>query len=577
MDGSTDVLYTSTWGGENFGNHTTERQSFDAWGERRAAATHVTYRAGDGDAFRTGGNDYDRGYTGHEQLDDSGLIHMNGRLYDPELGRMLSPDPFVQIPEFSQNFNRYSYVLNNPLNLTDPSGFDWLGNLGAKSLNWLGRRLGPTWSTVLVIVTRVVITHFAGPVWGSTAAAGLQAGLNGGSASDIRRAEAIGFAQGVAFQGVDAYTYGLTDSALVNGAIQTAGHAVVGGASNYAMGGKFSDGFYSAAVANELGGLAGSTGAYDNVITGTIASGVIGGTASVIGGGKFANGAWTAAFGYLAAHPPIARAGGSFNGKHYMRTSSGDLYLGDSAEEFVSNLQTINDRNQTISVLAIYGHGSEINITLGGGELIQSEYADGSRRYVVTDTGEYIIKDVTGMLKNANVQKAYFYGCNTAELAKSFSSFSRNYASGGLGPIISNVNFGNPDKLIVAPMKSYSKGADLHLFLKRTEIIEESFCLYHPHRAHRHHLFKKHGDPHGIDDSQWSHDHFLALCRWSVEVHLRHGRDPILQHLLGRCRHRLHHHQVFYRLCDRSHRPLDRGHRRHGGPHRFYENSRHSR
>ena len=47
---------------------------------------------------------------------------MNGRMYDPLLGRFLSPDPFVQMPDFSQNFNRYSYCLNNPLRYTDPSG-----------------------------------------------------------------------------------------------------------------------------------------------------------------------------------------------------------------------------------------------------------------------------------------------------------------------------------------------------------------------------------------------------------------------------------------------------------------------
>lgn len=63
-----------------------------------------------------------RGYTGHEMLTDFGLINMNGRMYDPLLGRFLSPDNYVQMPENSQNFNRYSYCLNNPLKYTDPSG-----------------------------------------------------------------------------------------------------------------------------------------------------------------------------------------------------------------------------------------------------------------------------------------------------------------------------------------------------------------------------------------------------------------------------------------------------------------------
>ncbi len=65
------------------------------------------------------------GFTGHEQLDSVGLVHMGGRLYDPVLGRMLSADPFVQAPGNSQSFNRYSYVMNNPISMIDPSGYLW--------------------------------------------------------------------------------------------------------------------------------------------------------------------------------------------------------------------------------------------------------------------------------------------------------------------------------------------------------------------------------------------------------------------------------------------------------------------
>jgi len=48
---------------------------------------------------------------------------MNGRIYDPKLGRFLQADPIVQAPKNSQNLNRYSYVLNNPLSYSDPSGY----------------------------------------------------------------------------------------------------------------------------------------------------------------------------------------------------------------------------------------------------------------------------------------------------------------------------------------------------------------------------------------------------------------------------------------------------------------------
>ena len=64
-----------------------------------------------------------RGFTDHEHLDGVGLIHMNGRVYDPTLARFMSPDPFVQAPYNTQSYNRYSYVFNNPLSFTDPSGY----------------------------------------------------------------------------------------------------------------------------------------------------------------------------------------------------------------------------------------------------------------------------------------------------------------------------------------------------------------------------------------------------------------------------------------------------------------------
>ena len=64
-----------------------------------------------------------RGFTGHESLVELELIHMNGRVYDPITGRFLSPDPFIQSPVSSQSYNRYSYTWNNPLTLTDPSGY----------------------------------------------------------------------------------------------------------------------------------------------------------------------------------------------------------------------------------------------------------------------------------------------------------------------------------------------------------------------------------------------------------------------------------------------------------------------
>ncbi|WP_029272449.1 RHS repeat-associated core domain-containing protein [Flavobacterium sp. KJJ] len=74
----------------------------------------------------------DRGYTGHEHIQSIGIINMNGRLYDPKLRRFLQPDNNIQDPFNTQNYNRYGYVLNNPLKYTDQSGEFW--NLVAGSL-----------------------------------------------------------------------------------------------------------------------------------------------------------------------------------------------------------------------------------------------------------------------------------------------------------------------------------------------------------------------------------------------------------------------------------------------------------
>ncbi|MDZ4115331.1 MAG: RHS repeat-associated core domain-containing protein, partial [Xanthomonadaceae bacterium] len=63
------------------------------------------------------------GFTQHEHLDGLGLIHMNGRVYDYALGRFLGVDPFIQFPGNSQSLNPYSYIMNNPLAGTDPTGY----------------------------------------------------------------------------------------------------------------------------------------------------------------------------------------------------------------------------------------------------------------------------------------------------------------------------------------------------------------------------------------------------------------------------------------------------------------------
>ncbi len=90
--------------------------NYDAWGRHRDPATLNYITTVSRPVW------FNRGYTGHEHIYDFQLINMNGRLYDPVVGRMLSPDNNLQLPYYSQNYNRYSYALNNPLRFTDPDG-----------------------------------------------------------------------------------------------------------------------------------------------------------------------------------------------------------------------------------------------------------------------------------------------------------------------------------------------------------------------------------------------------------------------------------------------------------------------
>ena len=115
-----------------------------------------------------------RGFTRHEHLDRTGLIHMNGRVYDPRLGRFLSPDPIIGDPASSQSWNLYSYVGNNPLSYVDPTGLvreGWCDGITCLHLDGGGGGGGSTTRTVTVTTTETVHGvmavpyRYAVPVW----------------------------------------------------------------------------------------------------------------------------------------------------------------------------------------------------------------------------------------------------------------------------------------------------------------------------------------------------------------------------------------------------------------------------
>ena len=89
-----------------------ERYAYDPWGARRKPddwTLAATPPSGGWGALIV-----NRGYTGHEHLDQFGIINMNGRVYDPLTAQFFSPDPFIQAPDNWLNYNRYSYCFGNP-------------------------------------------------------------------------------------------------------------------------------------------------------------------------------------------------------------------------------------------------------------------------------------------------------------------------------------------------------------------------------------------------------------------------------------------------------------------------------
>jgi RHS repeat-associated protein len=292
-----------------------ERLAFDPWGKRR----NVNGQADVTDSLV--GQTTDRGYTEHEHLDEMGLIHMNGRVYDPLVGRMMSADPFIQAPGSLQSYNRYSYVMNNPLNLTDPSGYfslrGFLKNPFASFNNHgdrvggaiLGGLFGPKGYHAVFNFLQgsggyqlksAVLTAASGfcYAWAAACNAGAQAGLTrayGGSDGDALRAGAIAGVSTGAFQLAGMVTPGDSSSYA-----RYLAHAGAGCVSAAAGGGNCGRGavagVFGKFASNELS-IGGSGMQYD-IANGFIAA-TAGGIGSVIAGGKFENGAVTAAYGYL--------------------------------------------------------------------------------------------------------------------------------------------------------------------------------------------------------------------------------------------------------------------------------------
>jgi RHS repeat-associated protein len=236
-----------------------ERLSYDAWGKRRFAN-------GADDPSGSITSQTTRGFTNQEELGVSGLVHLNGRIYDPLLGRMTSADPTVPDPLNAQAWNRYSYVGNDPLTFTDPSGFSWLSHFFHQVANFL--RANPLVRAVVQIAIATALAaignfELSAVILAAAASAAIVTGLSGGRIGDIIKAAAIAGATAVAFYGVGEITQPALGATVAEQefdfAANIAGHAAVGCLSAVASGGACGPGALSAgagaAAAPLVGGV----------------------------------------------------------------------------------------------------------------------------------------------------------------------------------------------------------------------------------------------------------------------------------------------------------------------------------
>jgi RHS repeat-associated protein len=260
----------------------TERRSYDAWGKRRNSnGTPMT------SAFVT--PDERHGFTGHEEWNEVGLIHMNGRLYDPATGRFLSADPTIQYADDMQNYNRYSYINNNPLSAVDFSGHGFLKKVAktvGRAFKSVGKALKSVLKNPVVRMVGQVVSAAYGP-WSAALFAAVSSYAQTGSLTAALTEGFKTYATAQAF----GWAGGIENS--VGG---IAAHAFIGCASSVASGGRCGSGALSAGFTKAFSGTI--DGLNDRAFR-TMAAAIVGGTASVLGGGKFENGAVTGAFSRL--------------------------------------------------------------------------------------------------------------------------------------------------------------------------------------------------------------------------------------------------------------------------------------
>lgn len=261
-----------------------EKRFFDAWGNLKALVNTSGQMITDAQQLINYNFLIDRGYTGHEHLWKAGLINMNARIYDPILRKFLSADNLVADPFNTQSYDRYSYVLNNPLLYMDIDGNEPITFIVAVAI-----------AIAVGIATNIVMNAIAGvPVWYGLGKAATTSAIMGAISFGIGSAAATAFGAGFSWGGA---------------AFQAGMHAVSGGIMSVLETGNLGSGFLSGAISSivasgiqglgTVGGALSTAGEYTNLASRNpsllkaimvVAGGLSGGISSSIAGGKFMDG-----------------------------------------------------------------------------------------------------------------------------------------------------------------------------------------------------------------------------------------------------------------------------------------------
>ena len=211
---------------------------YDAWGKQTVSVNTIGLI---------------RGYGGHEMLNEFNLINMNGRVYDPVLGRFLSPDKYVQEGDNSQNYNSYSYCLNNPLKYADPSGNVFVLD-DFIAITAMGAMMGamnaamsdkPIWRGALIGGLSAAATYGIGSVFrpaGSFGREMLRAGAHGLSSGVFNALNGDNFWNGLISGAASSGMGSFAQSSNWNPYLLMASTTAAGGAIAWATGGDFLQG-----------------------------------------------------------------------------------------------------------------------------------------------------------------------------------------------------------------------------------------------------------------------------------------------------------------------------------------------